>query len=98
MFLRIGGKGIGMVVALTGAFSCFIFALLHTTVANAAFTIGLAPVFAAASCWPPWRGRASQPSGQPGCGRGNGIQPGVRAQLASSHLVRSIARVVCRAV
>ena len=50
-FLQIGGKGIGVAVALTGAFSCFIFALLHTTVANVAFTIGLAPVFAALLAW-----------------------------------------------
>ncbi len=50
-FLRIGGPGIGVVVALTGAFTCFIFALLHTTVANVAFTIGLAPVFAALLAW-----------------------------------------------
>ena len=50
-FLRIGGQGIGVVVALTGAFSCFIFALLHTTVANVAFTIGLTPVFAALLAW-----------------------------------------------
>ena len=50
-FLRIGGPGFGVVVALTGAFTCFIFALLHTTVANVAFTIGLAPVFAALLAW-----------------------------------------------
>jgi len=50
-FLRIGGHGVGVVVALTGAFSCFIFALLHTTVANVAFTIGLTPVFAALLAW-----------------------------------------------
>jgi drug/metabolite transporter (DMT)-like permease len=50
-FLRIGGPGIGVAVALTGAFTCFIFALLHTTVANVAFTIGLAPVFAALLAW-----------------------------------------------
>lgn len=50
-FLRIGGQGLGVVVALTGAFSCFIFALLHTTVANVAFTIGLTPVFAALLAW-----------------------------------------------
>ena len=50
-FLQIGGKGIGIAVALTGAFTCFIFALLHTTVANVAFTIGLAPVFAALLAW-----------------------------------------------
>jgi len=50
-FLRIGGQGLGVVVALTGAFTCFIFALLHTTVANVAFTIGLTPVFAALLAW-----------------------------------------------
>jgi drug/metabolite transporter (DMT)-like permease len=50
-FLRIGGAGLGVVMALTGAFSCFIFAMLHTTVANVAFTVGLAPVFAALLAW-----------------------------------------------
>ncbi len=50
-FLRIGGAGMGVVIALTGAFSCFIFAMLYTTVANVAFTVGLAPVFAALLAW-----------------------------------------------
>ncbi|UCH75693.1 MAG: DMT family transporter [Rhodospirillales bacterium] len=50
-FIRIGGAGAGVVIALTGAFSCFIFAMLHTTVANVAFTVGLAPVFAALLAW-----------------------------------------------
>ncbi len=50
-FLLIGRAGAGVVIALTGAFSCFIFAMLHTTVANVAFTVGLAPVFAALLAW-----------------------------------------------
>jgi len=50
-FIRTGGAGAGVVVALTGAFTAFIFAMLHTTVANVAFTVGLAPVFAAVLAW-----------------------------------------------
>jgi len=50
-FIRIGRAGAGVVVALTGAFTAFIFAMLSTTVANVAFTVGLAPVFAAFLAW-----------------------------------------------
>lgn len=50
-FIRTGRAGAGVVVALTGAFTAFIFAMLHTTVANVAFTVGLAPVFAALLAW-----------------------------------------------
>jgi drug/metabolite transporter (DMT)-like permease len=51
VFLRIGRPGLGVAVTLTGAFTSFIFAMLNTTVANVAFTIGLAPVFAALFAW-----------------------------------------------
>lgn len=50
-FLRIGRFGLALSLSLSGAFVCFIFALLNTTVANVAFTVGMVPVFAALLGW-----------------------------------------------
>jgi drug/metabolite transporter (DMT)-like permease len=50
-FRAVGLSGLTAAVCLAGAFSLFIFALLETTVANVVFTVGLAPLFAAAFAW-----------------------------------------------
>lgn len=46
-FMRIGRTGLWLVLTLGSSFVSFIFALIHTSVANVAFTVGMAPVFAA---------------------------------------------------
>lgn len=50
-FLSIGRTGLLCSVTLGSSFITFIFALTNTTVANVAFTIGMAPVFAALLGW-----------------------------------------------
>jgi drug/metabolite transporter (DMT)-like permease len=50
-FLSIGWIGLLCSVTLGGSFITFIFALTSTTVANVAFTVGMAPVFAALLAW-----------------------------------------------
>jgi drug/metabolite transporter (DMT)-like permease len=50
-FLSIGRTGLLCSVTLGSSFITFIFALTSTTVANVAFTVGMAPVFAALLAW-----------------------------------------------
>lgn len=50
-FLSIGWIGLLCSVTLGSSFITFIFALTSTTVANVAFTVGMAPVFAALLAW-----------------------------------------------
>jgi drug/metabolite transporter (DMT)-like permease len=50
-FLSIGWTGLLCSVTLGSSFITFIFALTSTTVANVAFTVGMAPVFAALLAW-----------------------------------------------
>ena len=50
-FLSIGRTGLLCSLTLGSSFITFIFALTNTTVANVAFTIGMAPVFAALLGW-----------------------------------------------
>ena len=50
-FLSIGWTGLLCSVTLGSSFITFIFALTSTTVANVAFTVGMAPVFAALLGW-----------------------------------------------
>jgi len=50
-FLSIGRTGVLCSMTLGGSFITFIFAMTQTTVANVAFTVGMAPVFAALLGW-----------------------------------------------
>lgn len=50
-FLSIGRTGLLCSLTLGGSFITFIFALTSTTVANVAFTVGMAPVFATLLAW-----------------------------------------------
>jgi len=50
-FLSIGRTGLLCSLTLGSSFITFIFALTNTTVANVAFTVGMAPVFAALLAW-----------------------------------------------
>lgn len=50
-FLSIGWTGLLCSLTLGSSFITFIFALTNTTVANVAFTVGMAPVFAALLAW-----------------------------------------------
>lgn len=50
-FLRIGRTGLWLALCQASAFIFFIFAMLQTTVANVAFTVGMAPLFAALLAW-----------------------------------------------
>lgn len=59
-FLRIGGTGLLLVMTLGSSFVTFIFAMLSTTVANVAFTVGMAPLFAALLGWALLRERVTR--------------------------------------
>ena len=50
-FLSIGWTGLLCSLTLGASFITFIFALTNTSVANVAFTVGMAPVFAALLAW-----------------------------------------------
>lgn len=50
-FLSIGRTGLFCSLTLGSSFITFIFAMTNTTVANVAFTVGMAPVFAALLGW-----------------------------------------------
>ena len=50
-FLSIGRNGLLCTLTLGASFITFILALTNTTVANVAFTVGMAPVFAALLAW-----------------------------------------------
>lgn len=50
-FLVIGRPGLVAALALTMAFTCFILALLQTSVANAVFIVGTSPIAAALLAW-----------------------------------------------
>ncbi len=60
MFVAIGQSGIWAGVALGLASCCYVLALMHTTVANAVFIIGSAPLVTAVVAWVVLRERMSK--------------------------------------